>query len=116
MATYETKVSRGNAQASFDLWQYRACLMCQAVLPALVRLRDAGRIELNVESSYDHMKLDFIIGMLDEANYPEIGFESRQAIKAYLSSLPGFNECLGSAQSEVAVLHHRYLVMAASHA
>jgi hypothetical protein len=90
--------------------------MCQAVLPALVRLRDAGRIELNVESSYDHMKLDFIIGMLDDTNYPEIGIENRQAIKTYLTLLPGFNEDHGSVQSEVAVLHHRFIVMAASHA
>lgn len=104
--------------APLDLWRYRATMMCQAVLPALILLRDnkrrKRRIVLNTETFHDHMKLENVIRLLDETAYPEIPAKIRQPIVEYLCSLPGFKNELGLEQSNSTHQHHGYLTLALS--
>lgn len=116
MAMSASRSLSGAQTPPVDLWRYTAMIMCQAVLPALLLLRDKGRIELNVETSYDHMKLEFIVGLLDEISYPEIPDDIRKAISGYLVTLPGYKNELGVKQSRATEESHRILIMAASHA
>jgi hypothetical protein len=85
--------------------------MCKAILPALVALRDSGRIELSSQTIGDHFELGSVIQMMDEAAFPELSREMRGSIARYLHALPGFNRELGQEQGNAAKGSHGFVLM-----
>src|SRR5690606_5152850 len=80
------------------LWKGRATAMLTGVMRALCWLRDNGIVDLNVGEIRNFMNLDRVIDLADASKYPEMPPEIRGSVKAYLKSLPGFNEEAGYKQ------------------
>lgn len=93
------------------LWKGRATAMLTGVMRALCWLRDNGIVDLNVGEIRNFMNLDRVIDLADASKYPEMPPEIRGSVKAYLKSLPGFNEEAGYKQGTTTRDQHGYLEM-----
>ena len=97
------------------MWRHLTITACKAILPALVALRDSGRIELSSQTIGDHFELDSVIQMMDEAAFPEISRDMRNSIARYLHALPGFNRERGQEQGNAAKDSHGFVLMQIKH-
>lgn len=70
------------------IFQERAIALASAVLPALTDLRDQHLLQINPQVIRDHMAFEQVCKLMVRS---EISWDSRQALKGYLESLPGFN-------------------------
>lgn len=106
----------GDAGGSGDMWKGRAISLLTGLMIALVSLRDAGRILLDVEVIRDFMQLKYIVALANGKNPIDgtpikLSDRAQAAIKAYLSSLPGYVEKKGADQSATTLEQHGYLQM-----
>lgn len=106
----------GDSGGSGDMWKGRAISLLTGLMIALVSLRDAGRILLDVEVIRDFMQLKYIVALSNGKNPIDgtpikLSDRAQAAIKAYLSSLPGFVEKKGADQSATTLEQHGYLQM-----
>jgi len=91
-----------------DMWKGRAISLISAVMMALVYMRDQKEILLDVEAIREHLILDNIIKMYKtRKDFPN---HIRAALRAYLVSLPGFQENAPK-QNETVLEQHGYLQM-----
>ena len=89
------------------MWKGRAVSLISALMMALVDMREKKEILLDVEIIRDHLILDTIIKLAKRRDLPSHVITS---IKAYLRSLPGYQEG-AQKQSETVMDQHGYLQM-----
>lgn len=89
------------------MWKGRAVSLISALMMALVDMREKKEILLDVEIIRDYLILDNIIKLAKRRDLPS---HVVTAIKAYLRSLPGFQEG-AQKQSETVMDQHGYLQM-----
>jgi intracellular multiplication protein IcmO len=71
------------------MWKGRASAMLKGLLNALVYLRDAGEINLDVEKLREYMPLERILELFGRRDLPD---SAKVSIHRYLNELPGFTE------------------------
>lgn len=89
------------------MWKGRAISLISALMLALVHLRDNDGLLLGVETIRDNLLLENIQKLAKRRDLP---LHVLQAIKAYLRSLPGYQENAPK-QSETVMDQHGYLQM-----
>ena len=89
------------------MWKGRAISLVSAIMMALVYLREQKEILLDVDVIREYLILDNIIKLYKRRDLPT---HIRQALKAYLVSLPGFQETAPK-QGETTLEQHGYLQM-----
>ena len=89
------------------MWKGRAVSLISALMMALVDMRDKKEILLDVEIIRDYLILDNIIKLAKRRDLPS---HVITALKAYLRSLPGYQEG-AQKQSETVMDQHGYLQM-----
>jgi intracellular multiplication protein IcmO len=89
------------------MWKGRAISLVSAIMMALVYLREQKEILLDVDVIREYLILDNIIKLYKRRDLPT---HIRQALKAYLVSLPGFQESAPK-QGETTLEQHGYLQM-----
>ena len=98
-----------------DMWKGRAMGLIHTIMLALVNMRDNGKILLDVNAIREHLNLNKIIELyLDRHGQFNLPQRTREELKAYLDSLPGFdwNEArAGRPQSSTTNDQHGYLQM-----
>jgi len=94
-----------------DLWKSRAMSMISALVPALVHLRDHAQIPFTGETLRQHMDLNQVVQLSKNPTLPP---EVVQPLKAYLRSLPGYQEG-ATRQAETVNENHSYLTMQFTH-
>ena len=91
-----------------DMWKGRAISLISAIMMALVYMRDQKDILLDVEVIREHLILDNIIKLYKtRRDFPN---HIRAALRAYLVSLPGFQESAPK-QNDTVMEQHGYLQM-----
>lgn len=90
------------------MWKGRAISLISAIMMALVWMRDRKEILLDVDVIRNYMILDNIIDLSKRKDLPT---HVKQAIEAYLVSLPGYQASAGKKQSETVFDQHGYLQM-----
>jgi intracellular multiplication protein IcmO len=93
-----------------DMWKGRASTMLKGLLKALVFMRNKGRLNMDIEKIRDHMPLDIMIQLTNDATLPE---SAKGQIRKYLLELPGYNEdeaMIGQINGE-AYKQHNFLTM-----
>ncbi len=91
-----------------DMWKGRAISLISAIMMALTYMRDQKEILLDVEAIREYLILDNIIKMYKtRRDFPN---HIRSAIRAYLVSLPGFQESAPK-QNDTVLEQHGYLQM-----
>lgn len=91
-----------------DMWKGRAISLISAIMMALVYMRDQGELLLDVDSIREYLILDNIIKMYKtRRDFPQ---HIRAALRAYLVSLPGFQESAPK-QNDTVLEQHGYLQM-----
>ncbi|WP_456717778.1 MULTISPECIES: hypothetical protein [unclassified Bradyrhizobium] len=93
------------------MWKGRAIAMLTGVMSALVWKRDVGLIGLNVGTIRENLNLKNIVELADPEKHPDMPDSVRVAVKAYLSSLPGYHQEKGAKQSITTLDQHGYLQM-----
>lgn len=88
-----------------DMWVGRMHSMLQAVVPALVELRDAGYLVLNEASFLDAMALSEIVEL---AKNPFLSDNARDNVKQYLMLLPNIGAQNFTPDAE---MHHGFVTM-----
>lgn len=89
------------------MWKGRAISLISALMLALVHLRDHDGLLMGVEVIRDHLLLENIQKLSKQRDLPA---HILQSVKAYLRSLPGYNENAPK-QSETVMDQHGYLQM-----
>jgi len=91
-----------------DMWKGRAISLISAIMMALVYMRDEKEILLDVDAIREYLILDNIIKMYKtRKDFPK---HIRDALRAYLVSLPGFQESAPK-QNDTVMEQHGYLQM-----
>ena len=91
-----------------DMWKGRAISLISAIMMALVYMRDQKEILLDVEAIREYLILDNIIKLYKtRRDFPN---HIRAAIRAYLVSVPGFQESAPK-QNDTVMEQHGYLQM-----
>lgn len=91
-----------------DMWKGRAISLISAIMMALVYMRDAKEILLDVDQIREYLILDHIIKLYKtRRDFPN---HIRAALRAYLVSLPGFQESAPK-QNDTVMEQHGYLQM-----
>ncbi len=91
-----------------DMWKGRAISLISAIMMALVYMRDQKEILLDVEAIREYLILDNIIKLYKtRRDFPN---HIRAALRAYLVSLPGFQESAPK-QNDTVMEQHGYLQM-----
>ena len=91
-----------------DLWTNRAISLLSTVIKFLVYMRDQKEILLNIDAIREYLILNNIIKLYKtRRDFPN---HIRAALRAYLASLPGFQEST-SIQSKTTEDQHSYLQM-----
>jgi intracellular multiplication protein IcmO len=91
-----------------DMWKGRAISLISAIMMALVYMRDQKEILLDVEAIREYLILDNIIKLFKtRRDFPG---HIRAALRAYLVSLPGFQESAPK-QNDTVMEQHGYLQM-----
>lgn len=93
------------------MWKGRAIAMMSAVIGALVWLRDEGMVDLTFSVLRDHCALRRIIDLADARMFPKMPHAIRKRVRAYLTSLPGYQEDKGYKQPQTTLDQHGYLEM-----
>ncbi|MTH95830.1 hypothetical protein [Roseibium sp. RKSG952] len=93
------------------LWHGRAVAMIEAVIQALVWLRDSDQIELCLAEIRDNLVLRRIIHLSNKDNFPDMPLAIRKALLSYLDSLPGYRKEKGEAQCQTTLDQHGYCQM-----
>lgn len=104
-------VPRPTRHPDYDVWWERANALANILIPAIVVLRDTGAIELDAYTFSDRVRLDSVIDLLDEQDFPQIPDDIRQNIARYLHNLPGYNAEAGRNQHDKTIEKHVYVVM-----
>lgn len=91
-----------------DMWKGRAISLISAIMMALVFLRDQKEILLDVDIIREHLILDTIIKLY--SNRRDLPKHIKEALRAYLLSIPGFVEG-AKKQNETVLEQHGYLQM-----
>lgn len=91
-----------------DMWKGRAISLISAIMMALVYMRDQKEILLDVEAIREHLILDTIIKMYKTRK--DFPVHIRAALRAYLLSIPGFQESAPK-QNDTVMEQHGYLQM-----
>ena len=91
-----------------DMWKGRAIGFMSGLMVALVGLRDAGHILLDVSLIRDYLVLDKLIDLAKDDRLSDRG---KVALDAYLKSIPGFEPAKGKKQSDTVRDQHGYLQM-----
>ncbi|MAS49039.1 MAG: phosphoesterase [Alphaproteobacteria bacterium] len=98
-----------------DMWKGRAISLLTAIMMAVCKLRDDGKLLLNIEALGDFLNLPKIVDLyLDKHGTYDLPPKIRSQLKNYLDSLPGFdwNEArAGRPQAATANDQHGYLQM-----
>lgn len=89
------------------MWKGRAISLISAIMMALVWMREQKEILLDVEIIREYMNLENIIKLSKRGDLPA---HVKQSIRAYLKSLPGYQEGTNK-QSETVMDQHGYLQM-----
>lgn len=89
------------------MWKGRAISLIGSIMMALVDMRDRKEILLDVDQIREYMNLEKIIALSKRRDLPS---HVITAIKAYLKSLPGYQEG-AQKQSETVMDQHGYLQM-----
>lgn len=89
-------------------WKMRGAKLMAGVVPALVHLRDRGRLELDAASVGAHLTLQAILALRAAPDMPE---DIRASIDAYLATLPGFNAERGPRQAQTTQDQHGFVAM-----
>lgn len=91
-----------------DMWKGRAISLISAIMMALVYMRDAKELLLDVDNIREYLILDNIIKLFKtRRDFPN---HIRAALRAYLVSLPGFQESAPK-QNDTVMEQHGYLQM-----
>lgn len=91
-----------------DMWKGRAISLISAIMMALTYMRDQKEILLDVDAIREHLILDNIIKLYKtRRDFPN---HIRAALRAYLVSLPGFQESAPK-QNDTVLEQHGYLQM-----
>lgn len=91
-----------------DMWKGRAISLISAIMMALVYMRDAKELLLDVDQIREYLILDNIIKLYKtRRDFPN---HIRAALRAYLVSLPGFQESAPK-QNDTVMEQHGYLQM-----
>ena len=90
------------------MWEGRTISFVSGLMVALVELRDAGHILLDVSMIRDYLLLDKLI---DLAKDDRISDRGKVAINAYLKSIPSFELAKGKKQSDIVREQHGFLQM-----
>ena len=91
-----------------DMWKGRAISLISAIMMALTYMRDQKEILLDVEAIREYLILDNIIKLYKtRRDFPG---HIRASLRAYLVSLPGFQESAPK-QGETVMEQHGYLQM-----
>ncbi|MFS1429181.1 type IV secretory system conjugative DNA transfer family protein [Vibrio splendidus] len=72
-----------------DMWKGRASSMLGTLLKALTEMRNAGEMNLDIETIRDHMPLDRIVQLSMREDFKPSVLNS---IQKYLADLPGYKE------------------------
>jgi intracellular multiplication protein IcmO len=91
-----------------DMWKGRAISLISAIMMALVYLRDQKELLLDVDAIREHLILDSIIKIYKTRK--DFPIHIRNALRAYLVSLPGFQESAPK-QNDTVMEQHGYLQM-----
>jgi len=94
-----------------NVWKSRAISMISALVPALVHLRDHAQIPFTGDTLRQHMDLNQVVQL---SKNPKLPPEVAQPLKAYLRSLPGYQE-VATRQAETVNENHSYLAMQFAH-
>ena len=78
-----------DASGDSDLWKGMAITMLGGILHALVDLRDAGELNLDIETIRDYLVLDRIVEL---SKMETISAIAREPILKYLKELPGYSK------------------------
>lgn len=98
----------GGSGGGGDLWKGRAISLISAIMMALVFMRDEKEILLDVDTIREYLILDNIIKLYKtRRDFPS---HVRAALRAYLVSLPGFQESAPK-QNDTVLEQHGYLQM-----
>lgn len=98
----------GGSGGGGDLWKGRAISLISAIMMALVYMRDEKEILLDVDTIREYLILDNIIKLYKtRRDFPN---HVRAALRAYLVSLPGFQESAPK-QNDTVLEQHGYLQM-----
>ena len=89
------------------MWKGRAISLISSIMMALVNMRENKEILLDVDQIREYLILDNIIKLSKRRDLPA---HVNQSIRAYLRSLPGFQENVAK-QSETVMDQHGYLQM-----
>ena len=91
-----------------DMWKGRAISLISAIMMALVYMRDQKEVLLDVEAIREYLIIDNIIKLYKtRRDFPN---HIRNALRAYLVSLPGFQESAPK-QNDTVLEQHGYLQM-----
>lgn len=89
------------------MWKGRAISLISSIMMALVNMRENKEILLDVDIIREHLILDNIIKLSKRRDLPP---HVNQSIRAYLRSLPGYQDNAAK-QSETVMDQHGYLQM-----
>lgn len=91
-----------------DMWRSRAISLLISVLKALIHMRDNKELVLDAETIREYMILDNILKLYKtRRDFPD---SIRRDLRAYLTSLPGFQESAPK-QNDTVLEQHGYLQM-----
>ena len=104
----ELLVSLMDDSGGGDMWKGRAISLISALMMALTYMRDQREILLDVDAIREHLILDNIIKLYKtRRDFPK---HIREALRAYLLSIPGFQESAPK-QNDTVLEQHGYLQM-----
>lgn len=98
------KIKSGNG----DMWDLRANSLLNAVIPALVELRNKGLILIDISTIIEYFMLENIIKLYKRKDLSET---VRVELKSYLISLPAFKIEDEVKQYETTLEQHSYIAM-----
>lgn len=104
----ELLVSLMDDSGGGDMWKGRAISLISAIMMALTFMRDNGEILLDVDAIREHLILDTIIKIYKTRR--DLPIHIRAALRAYLLSIPGFQEAAPK-QNDTVLEQHGYLQM-----
>ncbi|MFL9611149.1 TraM recognition domain-containing protein [Methylobacillus sp. Pita2] len=91
-----------------DFWKDRAISLVEAIIPALVWLRDKRGLLLDVSVIREYLNLGRIVELRAIKDMPS---SIQESLKAYCQNLAGWQERKGAAQGDSTLEQHGYLQM-----
>lgn len=91
-----------------DFWKDRAISLVQAIIPALVWLRDKRGLLLDVSVIREYLNLPRILELRRITEMPQ---SIQESLRAYCENLAGWNERKGAQQGDTTMEQHGFLQM-----